>query len=395
MSETNPDHPIPRTGRLNVGIASSPRHGKFGSLKEKPGRWLFVLIVAIPMILYSGYLSFVASPRYVSEFRVMIRSPGQSRDMNIPQLAGLSLSSQANENSYAVIQYLKSQAAALELDRTLGIRNIYSKSTIDPMSRLPPRPSNAELTRYWNGKLDAYYENTTSTVVARVTGFDPATANRISNATLALSEKLVNGMSRRSRQDMVSYAQRDVDVAGRELQGIDDKLYALRNERGLIDPHQTAAAVLTRQSQIQAQLTAATVDIDARSPYQSPSSPIIQALKKRREALTAALKAISGEEVAKSAGSGETLSGSIAAFEKLQADEEFAQKHYQVALAGLQTARDGDARQQLYLDTIVPPTLPDESSYPNYLKQLGLFFLISCALWAICTAVVANIAERT
>jgi capsular polysaccharide transport system permease protein len=393
----------PKLNEVNFGLGTmgvraadggSGLGAKGQNLRRRWGAGLFLLIVVIPVGLYSLYLAVFATGQYVSEFRVLVRTPAQTQQIGLSAIAGLSLSSQANDNAYAIIQYLKSQQAATALDTREHLRQIYSSRRIDPLSRLSPRASDASLTRYWNHKLDAYYENTTDTVVVKIAAFDPQTALALSRATLRLSEDLVNDMSRRSRADVLAYAQNDVEAARQRLEGVNASMSALQNQRDLIDPRQAATAELERRSKIQDEITATQVDLAARRPFQSPGSAVMQALYKRLAALKSGLGAIDSEAVAKGSASDRTLSGSIAAFEKVQADQEFAQKEYQAALAALQAARDTNGRQQIYLDTVVSPTQPDETSFPNYPKQIGIFTLFAIAAWGLAVAAIQYGRER-
>jgi capsular polysaccharide transport system permease protein len=384
----------PLRSRETIARPPPAAHRVLASFNSRRAAWLFCLIVLAPAAVYTSYLAFVATPRYTSEFRVLVRSAGQTKELGLPQLAGLSLPTQSSENSYAVIQYLKSQPAALELDSEAGIRRLYSSPRIDGLSKLNARASSYALTHYWNGKLDAYFENTTNTVVVRVTTFDSSSAHNLALSTLRLSERFVNNLSERSRSDLLNYAQRDVETSEAQLREINAQLYALRNQRGLIDPRQTAVSTLERQAQVQEAITAVEADIASRRPYLANSSPVMQALNKRLGALEAGLAQINAEAVVRGRGQTDTLAGSINAFEKLQADEDFAQKKYQVSLTNLESARQDYARQQIYLDTIVPPTVPDRASYPNLFKEIGIFLIFVCAIWGIVTAFVANVSDR-
>lgn len=371
-------------------------HRGFGALmRSRLAVMSFIGIVCIPTLVYGTYLVAYATPQYSSEFRVLIRRAAKSDTVGFPQVMGLSIASQSSEDSYAVIQYLESEQAVSDLDRLMGIRKLYSSSAIDYFSRLARGATNYQLTKYWNNKLNAYYENTTTTVVVRVTAFSPETSNQLARRVLSMSEGLVNKMSARSQTDMVSYAQKDVETTEAALRKIESRLFALRNERGIIDPRRTAAANLERQGQIQAEITAVRAELATRQNYLDQSSPVIQVIQRRLTALNRELNRISAESTTRLGGQAATLSGAINAFEQLEADQTFAQKSYQAALAALTSARADQARQHLYLDTVVQPNIPDERSYPDIPKNIGLFVLFASALWILAFLLTLSIRERT
>ncbi len=353
---------------------------------------LLVAIVIAPTLAFAGYVLWVQTPFYACEFRVVVHNAQEGSSQSLPQLPGIGLPAANSADSYAIIQYLESGAGVANLDKKVDLRHIFSSPDIDPTSRLSANATNEQLTRYWRNMLDAYYENTTNTVVVRVKAFTPKSALVLSQAALVVSEQLINGMTERSRRDLLDYSRKNAADAASSLRQINVKLQTLRNQRGLIDPQLVARANLEQQSGIQEELVKATSELAMRARY-SPGSPALPALRTRIASMRAALLALQGQSTGNMAGKS-SISGALNAFEQLQVDQDFAQKRYEQALATQEKLRAQAAQQQLYLDMIFGPSLPEEPDGPRIALSLGVFLAFAIGFWVIASLVLKSYRER-
>jgi len=335
-----------------------------------------------PTLCYLLWMTLAATPQYTSEFRAVVRAPQAATGFDLPQIMGLAAPAQSSQDAYAVIQYLKSQQAVSDLEASAQLRARYASTAIDRWSRLDDHASHAGLTRYWDDKLDAYFENTTGTIVVRVSAFQASDAQQLARASLHLSENLVNEISGRARADLVRYASQDLNAAGEKLRTLERRLLELRNQKGLIDPAAAAAANQQRELDVERNITETRAELRTKGAYLDSNSPIIQLLRSRMRSLEGELGEIEAESTAHG-NNDRVLSAAMRQFEELQAEQAFAQKTYQNAAAALTAARSEQVRQQLYLDTIVAPTLPDEASSPRILRNSLLAFALLSGMWLI------------
>ncbi|MEG3125878.1 hypothetical protein [Sphingomonas sp. GB1N7] len=353
---------------------------------------MWLMIVLIPSTLFALYLMLIQTPSYVCEFRAIVRNAQEGGNSAFPQLPGIGLPAVNAADSYAIIQYLESGPGVSELDRRLNLKLIYSSPRIDPTSRLSPNASSEALWRYWQRRIDAYYENTTNTLVVKVRAYDPATTLRLSQAVLAASEQLVNTMTTRSRRDLVAYARANASEAGMALRQINVRLQSLRNQRGLIDPQLVAKANLEQQTQLQNEIIKAQAELSMRESY-SPSSPALPAFRTRIASLRSALGALQSRSTGEQNGTA-NLSGALSAFQQLQVEQDFAQKRYELAMVAQEKQQAQAAQQQLYLDTIFSPTLPEEADAPRLALSLAIFLGFAMSAWIIASLVLKSYRER-
>jgi capsular polysaccharide transport system permease protein len=88
------------------------------------------------------------------------------------------------------------------------------------------------------------------------------------------------------------------------------------------------------------------------------------------------------------------LSQELGSYEALDAERKFAEAAYQHALEGLDRARDNADRQHIYVESFVPPSLPQESLYPYRWRSLGTVALVAFAIWAIGRLAVQSIRDH-
>ena len=73
----------------------------------------------------------------------------------------------------------------------------------------------------------------------------------------------------------------------------------------------------------------------------------------------------------------------IAEFERLAVDREFAEQAYAAALATFDGARAEANRQSRYLAAYIQPTLAQRAEFPNQPLLIGIVALFSFLGWAI------------
>lgn len=386
------DAPVVAESESNVALAEQPSK-PLHTLSQNVTRhvrtskngmiiWTYVFLVLLPSLLYGSYLTFLATPEYKSEFRVLVRSSNSGiKGFDLSQVLGAA-GGKSSEDPYAVIQYITSQQAVADLQKRFDIKAHYTDANVDFFSRLQDSETQEGVARYLKDYIDAYYESTTGTVIATVKAFQPTAAQKIAGELLALSEELVNRMSERSRRDLVSFSERSVADAERRLQAVSQQLLDLRNKGGVLDPQKYAAVNIERVAKLQDEIGELRAQLTVQRGYLSEDAPSVQLNVKRVEALENELKTANAKITTSDPKNTTALSQTLRDFEQVQTEREFAQKAYQASLVALQSAQADAARQALYLDTIIAPSLAQEQSYPKPIKDAFVFIAILSCAWA-------------
>jgi capsular polysaccharide transport system permease protein len=252
-----------------------------------------------------------------------------------------------------------------------------------------------QLVRYWQGQVDPFYDNSTGTIIVRLRAFTPDDALRLAQAVVASSERLINNLSARARSDAVSHAETEVATAERRLTAALDKIRAFRDQSGLIDPGKTADATALLATKLRDDLLKANSQLATLKTFMRDDAPPIRVLKARIRSLETEERGLAHEMTATgNQPAAPALSQTLGSYEALEAEHKFAEAAYQHALEGLDRARDNADRQQLYIASFVPPSLPEQALYPHRWRSSGIVALIAFAVWAIGALAVQSIRDH-
>jgi len=125
--------------------------------------------------------------------------------------------------------------------------------------------------------------------------------------------------------------------------------------------------------------------------YMREDSPKAIALKNRIESLQ---KQIDNENRRLISPDEDSLSSTIAGFEPLLVEKEFAEKAYESALTSLEIARADAAKQHRYLATIASPYAPDTATHPKRMMSILTVLLSTMLAFGIGSLLIAAIREH-
>jgi capsular polysaccharide transport system permease protein len=354
---------------------------------------VFLGTVIVPTLLASVYYGLIASDIYISESRFIVRSPQRPVQSGFlgSFLQGTGIS-RAQDDTFAVHDFIVSRDALMQLNGKLDLAKMFSQSDIDFLGRfgaLEWDKSFETLYRYYKKRVSVEYDSTSSISVLRVSAFTAQDANRINDQLLGRSEQLVNQMSERARQDIVRFAEGEVQQAEHQAADAALALAAFRNHNVVVDPEKQSTFQLQQVSKLQDELIATRTQV-AQLKVVTPDSPQIVGLQTKIDTLQAAIDA----ETAKVAGRNGSLSNKAAAYERVELEREFADKQLAIALAAQEAARNEAQHQQLYLERIVQPNLPDIAIEPRRFRSVVIVLLLGLLAWGILSLLVASIREH-
>lgn len=353
---------------------------------------IFIVTVAIPTILAIAYFGFLASDVFISESRFVVRSPGRVSASPLGVFLGASGFTNAGEESYAVVDYVRSREALAEANRDGLVTKVFQRPDASFLDRFggPFGGTSAEhLYRYFGAKVQIEYDTSTQITKLTVRAFNPVDSRRINERLLEQSEKLINRLSERGRRDAIVTAQLGVDAARDKARNAAVALTRFRNEKGIIDPEKQAAINLQMMSKLQDALIAQQTQLAQLQAY-TPKNPQIPSIK---IAITNIRREID-RQGARVAGSANSLSSVASTYQQLVFDAEFASKQLAVSLASLQEAMTDASKKQVYVERIANPNQPDHPLEPRRTRSILATFLLGLLVWGVATTLVAGIREH-
>ncbi|HLY46680.1 MAG TPA: hypothetical protein VKQ73_13955 [Stellaceae bacterium] len=343
----------------------------------------FIIVVAIPAAVAAAYYFAIAADQYVAEFRFTLNTADPPRLDPLSLIAGTATQSPATQEAQILVQYITSRAIVDEIDRSLDLRTLFAPPTADWWARPPRSASIEELVRYWKRQVDPFYDSANGTVTVRVRAFAPQDALRLAQAIVAAGEKLANDLSLRARRDALGRAESDLTQAEARLKSVLGKIREFRDRAGMIDPAQTAQATGTLATRLRGELIKANAELATLRTYMHDSAPTVKVLRARIGALEAQERSLAREMTGAAPTRSDTLSHVLGSYEELESDQKFAEAAYQHALQGLDQARANADRQQVFIASFVPPSLPEDPLYPRRWRALGIVALVASAVWGI------------
>ncbi|MBX9926763.1 MAG: capsule biosynthesis protein [Hyphomicrobiaceae bacterium] len=349
----------------------------------------FVAVVVAPMAILAIYLALIASHVYESEAHFVVRSASGSSGLgSIAGAVQTTSFSRANDDTHSVNAYIMSRDAVERLTVENGLLEKLSRPGADFWQRFPrpfERATREQLMKRLDDFISVGFDASTGIATLKVRAFDPHDAKEIATALTEHSEQLINKLNVRARADAIRFASEVVTKAEQRVETAQNKIADFRAAELVFDPGRQSAAAFELISALTGELAGQRAAL-AEAIATAPNSPQISALKVRIGAFEKEIdtqrKFIVGGEGA--------LAPKLARYEQLSLERELATKALTSALLSLENARQDAQRQQLYLERIVSPGLPDQAAYPKrVLILLGTLFILLCTyaslkwLWAI------------
>lgn len=352
---------------------------------------LFVAVVVVPTLLATLYFGWLAEDIYVSESRILVRSPAKPDTSPLGSVLGGGALGGATEESNAVREFLRSRAALDAVNQDGLVRRAYGDEGIFFLDRFGGRgnDSHEALYEYFSEKLALEEGDAPMVLRLRVEAFAPASAKEINDRLLAQSERLVNDLSQRARTDAIGFSTEEVGEAREAARSAALALARFRDRQGIIDPEMQAKVGLQNISQLQEELIETRTRLLQMRTY-TPRASQIPFLKTQ----VAELEREISRQTAAIAGGSQSLSANAARFQELTLASQFAEQQLAVALASLQDAQAEARRKQAYVERIAEPSLPDYPSYPHRLRGIAATLVLGLLAWGVLSMLLVGIREH-
>ena len=353
---------------------------------------LFLVTVAIPFALSLLYFGVFASDVYISEAKFVVRSPEKNATSGLGIILKSAGFANAGDEIYAAQAYVVSRDALHSLNRGGAFEKAYASSSISIFDRFNPtglRGSFEDLYRYYEDKVQVEHDSSSSITTLTVRAYDPHQAQRFNERLLEMAETTVNRLNVRGRQDLIRFAQAEVDDAKTKDREAAVALAAYRNQAGVVDPEKQAVVQTQMISKLQDELIATKTELLQLRKY-TPRNPQIEVMQTRASGLEKEI----GEQMRMVAGDRKSLAGAAVQYQRLQLEAQFADKQLASALASLEEARNEARRKQAYVERIVQPNTPDDALEPRRLRGILATLLLGLVAWGVLSMLLAGVREH-
>tara|TARA_R100001369_G_scaffold14418_1_gene29038 strand:- start:770 stop:2122 length:1353 start_codon:yes stop_codon:yes gene_type:complete len=361
----------------------------------------FAAIVLLPVGLVAGYLYTRAADQYASTMAFTVRSEdisSSAADLLGGIGAGLAGASGGSAGGDADILYefMHSPDMVRRVGEQINLPEVFSlHRDQDPVFSLPEDSTIEDLTNYWSKMLTISYDSGSHLMEVTARAFTPQDARTIAETVFSESSRMINALSDIARADSTRYAAEDLDTALTRLKKAREELTQFRLANQIVDLQADLQSQMGLLASLQGQQTEALIELDLISETARPGDPRLEQAQRRLAVIEAR---VADERQKFGAGGegpgGESYANTVAQFESLTVDREFAERAYASALSAYDTAKAEANRQSRYLAAYITPTLAQQADYPQRMRIIATTALFAFLIWVISSLIFYALRER-
>lgn len=377
-----------------VTIFKTPSLKKY----QKP----FILIVWLPFFMFAFYQIVMASPRFESQAKIIVREPSgmATLDPGMALMSGFGISAGGNDTEL-VKAFVYSNNMLQYLEETIHFSAHFNDTQYDTFSRLAKNASSEDTLKYYLKYVKVEIDENSQVVSVHAQAFEPQFAYQLSQSIVNRAEWYINEIGHNLSKAQLKFVQQEHEIVQQRLQKAKSKLLAFQRQYDLLDPEAEGMAMQQITYKLEGEIANQKANLNALRSSMSNDAPmvmqanaqlnsLIQQLEKQRARLT--------DEISKSGVATDKLDelsvGEIMArFSDFKINLELALQSYTSSQISLEKSRIEAYRQLKYLVVVESPTLPEDASFPNVVYNLALFLTVLLMLFGIGKIVLATIEE--
>jgi capsular polysaccharide transport system permease protein len=355
----------------------------------------FVLAVVVPTVLTALFYMFLATSQFSTVAQFAVRGPaGAAGPADMLGLFATTASSETAD-TYIILSFIHSRDMIEEVDKKINLREIYDRPEADFYYRFDPTKPIEDFVDYMKTMVTTEFDTFAGVVTLTVRAFRPEDAQLVAENILAASERLVNELTRRARDDTLREARDEVAKSEQRLRLARAMIGSFRGTQSEIDPAAAAAAQQGVITQLEGQATSLQAQLNALQQTMSATAPPVLQLQSQLAAVQKQTELERQKVALERAGTtGTALTERLTKYEELVVEREFAERAYVSSLASLEGARVEADRKQRYLAVFVSPRPAEEALYPQGLRWIAVVFGVCLIVWGIFSIVIAGVRDH-
>lgn len=364
----------------------------------------FVAVVLLPAAFAGVYLFAFASDQFVAEARFAVRNASANSGADgvtgeVGAMGGGAASllaggpNLAGEDAQIIASYIHSRAAIEEVSRHIDVRAIFERPEADFWARLPAKASAEELTKYWNRMIGVYVETSSGIVQVSAATFRREDSLDLTKAILSASETLANSLNLKMQADQTRLAEDEVRRSEGNVRFALADLTAFRNSQHLIDPTESAQSTGKLLLQLMSDKIETEGKLYVMQRAQGANAPGITGIKARLDSINTHVAELQNQMAGDKQAS-KNMASTLARFEELELKKTFSEKMFEYSRVALERARQAAIRQSIYLAMIVPPSLPQDFTYPERFTVFFIVLLVAFMTWASGSVITASVLDH-
>ena len=362
-----------------------------GWLRRQPRS--FLLAVVLPFLVAAAYYGLIASDRYVSEAKFMVRESGGGATSSINlHLLGVLANPAVREDTLLLREHILSLDMLRLLDERLKIRDHYASAEWDHLSRFWPWDTQEKFLAYYLTRVAAEFDDVSGILTVRAQAFTPRMARDIVQTILEASEEFVNAVGHEMANEQLDFVEQEVGLSQSRLKDRKQEVLAFQSRHKLVSPEDVTQSIGSIIAGLESELAREEASLKDLESYLNPKAAEIKSAKSRINALKEQIV----KESSRLAGDGrqQDLSKLNAEFQELQLAIQFATDLYKSSLASYEQTRVEASRKLKHLVTVVSPAEPEWPLLPERVYNLITILVFLLLAYGIGRLVYATVLDH-
>jgi capsular polysaccharide transport system permease protein len=382
---------------LKEQIAGVLAHPKMAMFKRP-----FTILVLIPFLLFTFYQVILASPRYESHAKLIVKEPNgmATLDPAMAIMSGFGVSS-GSVDTELVKAFIFSMDMLTYIDQELAITEHFGSTEYDFFSRLSTDASSENKLRYFQDRVLVEIDDKSQIISVFVQAFTPEFSHLISKTIVVRAEWFINEIGHTLAKEQLKFVKQEHALVEKKLQTVKTELLSFQRRHDLLDPQAEGMALQQIAYQLEGQIAVKRTELRTLRSSMSENAPQVLNFAAQLQSMTQQLENERGRLTDQSASEDMlpedeknlSVSEVMARFSDFKINLELALQAYTSSQVSLEKSRIEAYRQLKYLITVESPTVPQDAKYPEVLYNISLFLALALMIFGIGRIVIATVEE--
>ncbi len=381
---------------LREQIAAVLAHSQMSKFKRP-----IAIFVLLPFLIFSFYQVILASPRYESQAKLIVKEPDgmATLDPAMAIMSGFGVSSGSSDTEL-VKAFIYSTDMLTYIDQELSISEHFSSTEYDFFSRLSAQASNEDKLSFFQDRVLVEIDDQSQIVSVFVQAFTPEFSHLISQTIVARAEWFINEIGHTLAKEQLKFVQQEHALVEKRLKSVKTELLSFQSRHDLLDPQAEGMALQQIAYQLEGQIAVKRTELRTLRSSMSENAPQVLNVAAQLQSMTQQLENERGRLTDQSASEdllpeeiNLNVSQILAKFSDYKINLELALQAYTSSQVSLEKSRIEAYRQLKYLITVESSTQPQEAKYPEVFYNISLFLAITLMVFGIGRIVIATVKE--
>ena len=351
----------------------------------------FLLLFLLPFVLVSYYILFVQTELYESSSTVLIKDLKPTASASDMLSALIPNSSSVMQDSKLIEKYIYSTEMFSKIDKKFHLKEHYRSKKLDILQRKYAFSKSSSFFDLYKQRLAINYDEASNTLDIGFLHTDAKTAKEILAFIISEAEKKLNTYDKENGNELLDFIKMQEKQNKKILFKSIEALLDYQNRHKMIDPSMDIKSKSRIIAALEKQVIQKEIEYSNLKQYMNSSSIELKTLRSEIKSLN---KKLNDVKATLSGSSKKELNENLFEFERLKSDVEFNKERYKQTLIQLDMAMIQSTQNAKNFIIITKPTLSDDYTAPNKVKNIITLLMILFMVYGIITMIYAIIKDH-